>query len=685
MSTWISGGSGEWDITGNWSDGVPDAAGAIAEFLFSENAAPVAISLTDGSTRTLGVLNVNLTGSGGLVIQGSAGAGTERLVFDGGAAGNATVDYSGTYDFEIAATDDLVVVLQSDTVFTIGNLPSDGALFVNANIDGLGTLIKAGTGRMYLGNSNTYSGGTEISGGLLGFLDGAALGSGNVTISNQATLFAVVSSVLNHNIGTLASASGPEGEATISAANDTTLTLTGTLSHLADSTLFLGTPDGSGTIVAAFSTILENPTSSAISLSFGTLVFGDAYNAANLFDRPGSIESLIDGTIDTAGFATTLRNAMLLDGSIITASSGVVNVTIDYTVPLGYFSQSTIVGTTGNDRLVINVAENFQILEAFFVDWDSSDLIQITGSSADNTIIASIQNDRIAGLDGNDILLGQGGVDWIDGGRGNDIIALEFTNGGSFVDGGRGIDTLFVGGGSQYELGSFARFEAIEVADGAELTLSGAQFADGLSADAMLSGQGTIVVNLSPGYRSMLARAMTVTGTNFAFRVYGTAGTDTIKVAPGSRSDIFGDAGLDVLVGGDLVDYIDGGDGADKITGEGGADILFGGQGADVFKFLGVSDAGTDADADTIGDFLSGTDRLNFRQIDTDPLAGGDQAFAFIGTTAFGAGGAAQIRYVNLGADLRVEADVDGDGVADMHVLLAGAGAQVLTAADFVL
>jgi hypothetical protein len=63
----------------------------------------------------------------------------------------------------------------------------------------------------------------------------------------------------------------------------------------------------------------------------------------------------------------------------------------------------------------------------------------------------------------------------------------------------------------------------------------------------------------------------------------------------------------------------------------------------------------------------------------------GDQGFVFVDTVAFTANGIAQIRWVDLGADLRVEADVNGDGNADMHILLQGAGAQVLTAADFVL
>ena len=59
--------------------------------------------------------------------------------------------------------------------------------------------------------------------------------------------------------------------------------------------------------------------------------------------------------------------------------------------------------------------------------------------------------------------------------------------------------------------------------------------------------------------------------------------------------------------------------------------------------------------------------------------------FVFVDTVAFTNNGIAQVRWVDLGADLRIEADINGDGTADMHILLQGAGAGVLTAADFVL
>jgi serralysin len=146
-----------------------------------------------------------------------------------------------------------------------------------------------------------------------------------------------------------------------------------------------------------------------------------------------------------------------------------------------------------------------------------------------------------------------------------------------------------------------------------------------------------------------------------------------------------GGDGVDQIKGGTAVDTINGGNGNDKINGAGGADILTGGAGSDVFKYGAASDSGLGAGADRITDFTIGQDRLNFSRIDADAALAGDQAFAFVGTAAFTNTGLGQLRYLTSGSDLIVQADVNGDGVTDMEVILQGLGGQSLGAADFVL
>ena len=89
--------------------------------------------------------------------------------------------------------------------------------------------------------------------------------------------------------------------------------------------------------------------------------------------------------------------------------------------------------------------------------------------------------------------------------------------------------------------------------------------------------------------------------------------------------------------------------------------------------------------ADRITDYEIGVDKFNFSQFDTNPGIAGIQGFAFVASAAFSGGGAAQIRYTSSGADMLVQADVDGDGFADMEIMLQGLGGGALTSGDFIL
>jgi Ca2+-binding RTX toxin-like protein len=128
-------------------------------------------------------------------------------------------------------------------------------------------------------------------------------------------------------------------------------------------------------------------------------------------------------------------------------------------------------------------------------------------------------------------------------------------------------------------------------------------------------------------------------------------------------------------------DVLDGGEGDDVLDGGAGADLLTGGAGADIFRFA-TGDSGLGLAADRIADFLSGTDRIDLSAVDSNRLLAGDQAFTFIGASAFG-GVAGQLRWFQFGSETWLEADTDGDGSADFQIVLAGA--PIPAAGDFVL
>ncbi len=145
----------------------------------------------------------------------------------------------------------------------------------------------------------------------------------------------------------------------------------------------------------------------------------------------------------------------------------------------------------------------------------------------------------------------------------------------------------------------------------------------------------------------------------------GTSSTDPFGANEGLR--LRGTKRRDRLVGSDLNDRISGRKNDDKIIGRLGADVLSGGAGRDQFVYRNALESGVEPETqDTIIRFRS-NDRINLRKIDANNLEAGDQAFTWIRGRSFG-GEAGQLRFA---AGL-LEADVNGDTVADMAIAIRG-------------
>ncbi len=348
---------------------------------------------------------------------------------------------------------------------------------------------------------------------------------------------------------------------------------------------------------------------------------------------------------------------------------------------------------TGNGTVIGQVGGT----ESFVLTLDNIPDLNFTGGLGDDRMLGGngldhisggIGNDTIFGAGGNDVLNGGKGNDTIDGGSGintilgqagNDTITMVSGSSGSNIDGGSDFDTLVINGTS-VSVGTFLDIEKIQFQSGGALDLTAAQFA-ALPISAQITGAGQLIVTLSAA--GMIDTSQFVFGPGATVRVNGSAGADVI-VAGAAAHTLNGGAGADRIDGGSFADTIDGGSEADKITGRGGADVLTGGTGNDAFKFDALGDSGLGAAADRINDYQVGIDRLNFKDIDPNNT-GIDDAFAFIGSAAFGGTGAAEIRYATSGGNLVVQADADGNGVADMEIFLMSLGGQTLTANDFVL
>lgn len=121
-----------------------------------------------------------------------------------------------------------------------------------------------------------------------------------------------------------------------------------------------------------------------------------------------------------------------------------------------------------------------------------------------------------------------------------------------------------------------------------------------------------------------------------------------------------GNAGANTLVGNGA---------ANVLRGLAGADVLTGGAGSDVFDFDSLADS-TVAAFDRITD-LTDSDRIDLSGIDANTKTKGDQAFAIVDAFTHKAG-QMTLTYSAATKLTTILMDVDGDGKADMKIVLNG-------------
>src|SRR5262249_1977767 len=106
-----------------------------------------------------------------------------------------------------------------------------------------------------------------------------------------------------------------------------------------------------------------------------------------------------------------------------------------------------------------------------------------------------------------------------------------------------------------------------------------------------------------------------------------------------------------------------------------------GGAVADNFRFTAGSDSAPGA-ADTISDFVHNIDTSALGAIDAGTSVMGNPPFAFCGNN--GGTNTHTVTWFESGGNTIIHADVDGDTVPELEIVLTGT-ALGLTAADFIL
>jgi serralysin len=148
-------------------------------------------------------------------------------------------------------------------------------------------------------------------------------------------------------------------------------------------------------------------------------------------------------------------------------------------------------------------------------------------------------------------------------------------------------------------------------------------------------------------------------GYNFRDTLSGRADGDTLD----------GGYGADLLEGIGGRDLLRGGPGDDTLVGGAARDTLLGDAGADLFRYLRASDSlPTAPQRDRIEGFSAADgDLIDLTAIDASTALARNQAFLWIDGAAF-SGRASELRF----AAGRLQGDVDGDGLADIEILLPG-------------
>ncbi len=256
----------------------------------------------------------------------------------------------------------------------------------------------------------------------------------------------------------------------------------------------------------------------------------------------------------------------------------------------GGTGNDSMVGGTGNDTYVVNVAgDAVTELANGGRDTVQSAITFTIGSTVENLTLTGTANLNGTGNALDNILIGNGGINVLTGGVGNDTYVVgagdrvvENLNGGT--------DT--VQSSVTWTLGSNVE----------NLTLTGT---------ANINGTGSSTNNVligNSGNNSLDGGSGndTVDGGDGNDNLLGGSGADTLLGGLGNDSLNAG-SGNDVLIGGDGTDTLDGGSGDDQLLGGAGNDALIGGSGADQFA------GGTGNDQLTGG---SGKDLYNFARGD---------------------------------------------------------------------
>jgi Ca2+-binding RTX toxin-like protein len=619
-------------------------------------------------------------------------------VITGNAAANTLDGKGGADSMAGGLGDDIYVVDNAGDILTEGTSAGTDTVrsFLNAtlgnNVEHLVLLAGAlnGTGNS-LANGITGNGANNVLNGM-GGADVMAGGAGHDTyhVDNAGDVVTELASAGNDTV--FASTTFILGD------NVESLTLTGTGS-------ISGTGNGLNNIING--NIAANFLNGGLGADFMTGGGGDdTYFVDNASDKlteaagggTDTVNSTVNWTLGAEIERLVLGGTASLQGigndiaNVITgnAAANILN---------GGIGADTMQGGLGNDTFIVDNAGDVT------TDTGGVDTVQ---SSVTVTLHASIDNLLLTGAaavngTGNglwNVMTGNGAANTLDGGVGNDIL-----NGGLGTDtliGGAGHDTYHVdnvgdqvidtGGGNDhvhssisYVLGTDLEYltltgTAVSATGNAKNNLlygnAGNNVIDGLlGADFMVGGMGDDTYYVENGSDQITEHLNQGTDTVMSTVHHALRGNIENLTLIGTNAVS--------ATGNELNNVITGNSAANALRGGLGADTLSGGGGNDSFVYRATNES-TAVSKDQITGFNAG-DKVNLSVIDAiASTTANNDAFTFIGANAFNSV-AGELRATETGGVWTIEADVNGDGLADLVIGLTTEGGHIIGAGDFIM
>ena len=420
-----------------------------------------------------------------------------------------------------------------------------------------------------------------------------------------------------------------------------------------------------------------------------------------VIERPGEGNDTIIVPFDYSLAGTQVENLTLTGTTAVNATGNAAN-----NILTGNAIANVLTGAAGDDTYIVNNTDDrvvelagqgydtvrstvsYALSGPMYPSGTSVEALVLTGTAAINAT-GNALNNTLQGNSAANKLDGSLGADTMIGGAGDDIYIVDNAGDKVIEYKGQGYDSVFSAvsyalSGAMYPTGT--NIERLVLSGTAAINATGnalnnalqgnsaANKLDGsLGADTMIGGAGDdiyIVDNVGDKVIEKSGEGYDSVFSTVSNSLAGTA-ADRLVLSGSTATNASGNELANKLTGNGAANVLDGG---------AGIDALIGGAGADTFRF---SVAPGTANADTITDFVSGTDKIALAAGVFTGLATGALA-----PSAFHAGSAAASATDHViydSATGKIWWDVDGLGGAAQQLIATLTPGAALVAGDFLI